>query len=104
MANIQISDLYPERFLLSEQNDRATTLTILETEKLIGGRRGMSVETAFQVGLGMVGSGIGLVAMAGLGPVGLFAGGFLYGGGLVLSMSSGYLIGGGGSLSLMRLK
>jgi hypothetical protein len=93
MANIQISDLYPERFLLSEQNDRASTLTILETEKLIGGR-GMSVDTAFQVGLGMVGSGIGVVAM-GLGPVGWFAGGFLYGGGLVLSMSSGYLIGGG---------
>ncbi|NCS13455.1 MAG: hypothetical protein GPJ08_21325 [Microcystis aeruginosa G13-09] len=90
MANIQISDLYSERFMLSEQNDRAATLTILETEKLIGG--GMSVESAFQVGLGMVGSGIGLVAMAGLGPVGLFAGGFLYGGGLVLSMYSGYLM------------
>ena len=88
IKDIQISDLYASgSFSPSEWSDLTITLTLSETERIIGG---MSLDTGFQVGLGMVSSGIGLVAMVGLGPVGLFAGGFLYGGGLVLSMYTAY--------------
>jgi hypothetical protein len=69
----------------------STEISIAESSEIVGGA-GLTPGEGLGLGITMISAGIGVVAMAT--PVGWLAGGFLYGGGMVLGMYSGYLVGG----------
>lgn len=77
MAQISISDL--------KNDDIFDELTLQKTANISGG--GLTPSEGLAYGTSVLSAGIGVVAIAS-GPVGWLAGGFLYGGGLLLSCYS----------------
>jgi hypothetical protein len=99
MVNIIINNLQPTESELIEisnnfpGNTYLHELTLQETTNIYGGA-GLTPGEGLTFGTSVLSAGIGVVAMA-TGPVGLFAGGFLYGAGFLLATYSAYQVGGG---------